>query len=391
MDAKRATIIVLDSVGVGASPDADQYGDEQASTLTHIAEAVQGLELPNLGRWGLGNIVAFPGTPPADRPEAAYGKMEERSVGKDTMVGHWELAGLVTTEPLSLWPEGFSEEIVNHLKRISGREILANRTASGTVIIEELGAEHMETGALILYTSADSVIQIAAHEDVVKLEELYRICEEMHPIAEQLRIGRIIARPFVGKPGEFQRTYNRRDYPMKPPGRTVLDWAKDKGVQVVGVGKIEDIYAGQGITEAIHTEGNADGVKVTLEVLKRDPSNPMLVMNNLVDFDMLYGHRNNPRGYAQALIDFDARLPELEGAMGPDELMIITADHGNDPTTPGTDHTREHVPLLVKATGKAGKGFNGRDLGLRDGFIDVAATLARVLNLGTWPVGRSFL
>ncbi len=389
---KRITVIVLDSVGVGSLPDAAEYGDVGANTLGHVAEAVGGLSMPNLGQWGLGNILPIFGVPESRPAAAAFGKMAETSKGKDTMVGHWELMGLPTNEPLSLWPQGFPPEIVRELEAISGRPILGNKPASGTVIIEELGREHLETGGLIVYTSADSVLQIAAHEEVVPLEELYRICEETkRRIAEPYRIGRVIARPFVGTPGSFTRTYNRKDYPMEPPGRTLLDAASEAGVHVVGVGKIHDIFAGRSIHESLHTEGNTDGIEKTIQLLDAAPEQRTLIFVNLVDFDMRYGHRNDPAGYAAALEEFDRAVPRLEAALGPDELLIVTADHGNDPTYPGTDHTREYVPVLLKGTGRLEGVCRDRDLGTRATFCDVAATAALFLDLEPWPVGEPLL
>ncbi len=389
---KRITVIVLDSVGAGFLPDAADYGDVGANTLGHVAKAVGGLHMPNLAQWGLGNILPIEGVAGTHPTSAAYGKMAEASKGKDTMVGHWELMGLPTHEPLSLWPEGFPPEIVRELEAISGRPILGNKPASGTVIIEELGREHLETGGLIVYTSADSVLQIAAHEEVVPIEELYRICEETRRrIADPHRIGRVIARPFVGSPGSFTRTYNRKDYPMEPPGRTLLDAASEAGVHVVGVGKIHDIFAGRSIHESLHTEGNRDGIQKTIELLRAHPERPTFLFVNLVDFDMRYGHRNNPKGYAAALEEFDRAVPELEAAMGRDELLVVTADHGNDPTYPGTDHTREYVPVLVRGTGRFEDPCRDRDLGTRPTFSDLAATAALFLGLEPWPVGDSLL
>ncbi len=390
MECKRVTIIVLDSAGVGHGPDAADYGDAGSNTIGHIAQAVGGLHLPHMGALGLGNIIDVAGTPPMEHPQGAWGKMQEASRGKDTMVGHWELAGLVTHEPLSVWPDGFPPEIVSELEKISGRGILANRPASGTAIIEELGEEHMDTGKLIVYTSADSVLQIAAHEDVVPLEELYRICEQTRILADKHRIGRVIARPFVGKPGAFERTYNRKDYPMEPPGQTILDKAREAGIHVIGVGKIHDIFAGRGIAESFHTEGNADGIARTRELLERRPTTKELLFVNLVDFDMLYGHRNDPEGYARALAEFDQALPSLLEAAGPDEILLITADHGNDPTYPGTDHTRECVPILAWGSGDLTGLTQDKALGTRETFADVAATTASLLGLAPWPVGTPF-
>ncbi|MBE3587986.1 MAG: phosphopentomutase [Thermoanaerobacteraceae bacterium] len=383
-EISRVTLIVLDSVGVGALPDAARYGDEGSNTLAHIARDVGGLHLPHLGALGLGNILAIEGVPPAGKPGAAYGRMAEASAGKDTTTGHWEIAGLLLERPFPVYPRGFPPEIIRPFEERTGRPVLGNKPASGTAIIEELGAEHMRTGRPIVYTSADSVFQIAAHEEVIPLEELYRMCR----IARELltgehAVGRVIARPFVGRPGGFKRTANRRDFSLPPPAPTVLDLLQEKGLAVLAVGKIEDIFAGRGITEALHTENNMDGVDKTLTFLRRDDRG--LIFTNLVDFDMLYGHRNNPRGYAGALEDFDRRLPEILAALRDDEVLIITADHGCDPTTGSTDHSREYVPLLVYGR----KVQAGVDLGTRRTFSDVAATVAELFGL-SYPRGKSF-
>jgi phosphopentomutase len=387
----RVMVIVLDSVGVGPLPDADQYGDTEANTLSHIAQVVGGLPLPHLGRWGVGNLTAIAQTPPTDQPSAYFGRMREASAGKDTMVGHWELAGVITQQPLSYWPDGFSENICAALRRISNRGILGNRVASGTVIIEALGPRHLETGDLILYTSADSVLQIAAHQDVVSVAELHEICRKMRSVADKYRIGRVIARPFTGRKGNFQRTYDRRDFTLKPPSPTVLDAAKNNGIEVVAVGKINDIFAGQGISRFLHTAGNRDGIEKSIALLEHPADGPQLIFVNLVDFDMLYGHRNDPHGYARALIEFDAFVPKIEQAMGERDLVIITADHGNDPTTPGTDHSREYVPLLMYTKTRPKQIRKDRNLGKRETFADVAATICRIFDLPAWPVGTDLL
>ncbi|MFH2006093.1 MAG: phosphopentomutase [bacterium] len=380
----RVIVIVLDSVGIGELPDAADYGDVGASTLPHIAEAVGGLALPNLGRWGLGNIAPIAGTPPAARPTAAWGKMAERSAGKDTTAGHWELMGLEVTEAFSTWPNGFSEEILDELRRGTGRGVLGNKVASGTVIIEELGEEHVRTGDLIVYTSADSVLQIAAHEEIVPLEELYAACKLMREVGDRERIGRVIARPFVGGPGSWQRTYNRHDFSLEPHGPTVLDRLVAANVPVLGIGKIRDIFANHGVPESISTSGNTDGIERTIEAMERFDDGFVFV--NLVDFDMLYGHRNNPEGYARALEEFDAAIPRIKAATRPGDLLMVTADHGNDPTFPGTDHCREYVPLLVW-----GPQVRPAELGIRQSFADVGATVAAVLGVTAPEVGTSFL
>lgn len=384
MPLRKVTIIVLDSAGIGSLPDAGLYGDHGCNTLGNCSLAVGGLNLSHLGELGLGLLTSLAGVPAVDKPLANYGKMAERSPGKDTTTGHWELAGIILEKPFPVYPDGFPPEIIEPFKQRIGRDILGNKAASGTGIIEELGAEHMRTGYPIVYTSADSVFQIAAHEEVIPLEELYRMCG----IARELltgkhEVGRVIARPFVGTPGAFERTANRHDYSVKPPARTVLDLLVEHGFEVVGVGKIHDIFAGEGISRAVHTKNNTDGVDQTLALMKEDFSG--LLFTNLVDFDQKYGHRNDPRGYAGALEEFDRRLPEIMAALGERDVLLITADHGTDPTTPGTDHTREYVPLLVYGPGLK----QGVDLGVRDSFSDVAATVARLFGLA-FPTGVSF-
>jgi len=374
---------VADGVGCGGAPDAAAYGDDGADTLGHLAAAAGGLSLPNLGRWGLGDLTNIRGVPPVAAPTAARGTMREASAGKDTITGHWEMAGLVTTEPLKTFPQGFPPAIVEALRRASGRPILGNKTASGTAIIEELGAAHLATGGLIVYTSADSVLQIAAHEDVVPIPELYAICEKARAIADENAIGRVIARPFVGTLGSFRRTYNRKDWAMVPPEPTLCDHLVANGLPVVGVGKISDIFAGRGITHSHHSEGNADGLRLTLEALRALQGGLLFV--NLVDFDMLYGHRNDVAGFARALAELDGWLPSLEAELGPDDAVFITADHGNDPTKRGTDHTREQVPLLA-----FGPGLRPVRLGARTSFCDLGQTIAAGLGVPPLARGQSF-
>ncbi|MCS5694751.1 phosphopentomutase [Desulfofundulus thermocisternus] len=381
----RLTLIVLDSVGIGELPDAERYGDRGSNTLANTARAVGGLNLPNLGRLGLGNILAIEGVPPVEQPLGAYGRMAEASAGKDTTTGHWEIAGLLLERPFPVYPHGFPPEIIESFEKRIGRPVLGNRAASGTAIIEELGEEHIKTGYPIVYTSADSVFQIAAHEEVIPVNELYGMCR----VARELltgphAVGRVIARPFVGKPGAFKRTDRRRDFSLPPPAPTVLDLLTQNGFSVLAVGKIEDIFAGRGITEAIHTKDNMDGVDRTVACMRRLERG--LIFTNLVDFDMLYGHRNNPRGYAAALEAFDRRLPEILSAVSPDEVLIITADHGCDPTTSSTDHSREYVPLLVYGP-LVEPGVN---LGTRSTFSDVAASVAEFFGL-SYPRGTSFV
>ncbi|GAB6933537.1 phosphopentomutase [Calditerricola satsumensis] len=386
MRFSRIFLVVLDSVGIGALPDAADYSGEGANTLGHIAEAV-GLSLPNLATLGLGNIAPLKGIPPAAAPKAHYGKMAEISAGKDTTTGHWELMGIHTKVPFKTYPNGFPPELIAEFERRIGRKVLGNKPASGTAIIEELGEEHMRTGAVIVYTSADSVFQVAAHEEVIPLEELYRICEIARELTlrDEYAVTRVIARPFVGKPGAFVRTANRRDYSVKPPAPTVMNRLADAGYDVIALGKISDIYAGEGVTEAIKTASNEDGVDKLLEVAQR--SFRGLAFLNLVDFDAKYGHRRDPQGYAQALEAFDRRVPEILAALREGDLLILTADHGNDPTHRGTDHTREYVPLLVWHPALR----EGRSLGLRETFADVGATVAD--NFGVTPpaIGTSFL
>jgi phosphopentomutase len=382
----RVILLVLDSVGCGELPDAGQYGDEGADTLGNTARRVGGMTLPYLQKYGIGNLTTILGVPPAARPAGAYGKMVEASAGKDTTTGHWELAGLRVEKPFALFPGGFPAEILEPFQRRTGRGVLGNKPASGTVILDELGEEHVRTGDLIVYTSGDSVFQIAAHEEIVPLEELYAACKIAREILDPHYVGRVIARPFIGAgKGAFQRTYNRKDFSMVPPEPTVLDAIAAAGLPVVGIGKIEDIYAGRGVTEGIHSEGNADGLRLTLEAMARTPRG--LIMNNLVDFDMLYGHRNNPAGYYSCLQELDAFLPRIEEALAPGDVCMLTADHGNDPTTVSTDHTREHVPILVFGPGVAA----GRDLGVRRTFSDVGATLAHIFGVTPPPHGTSFL
>jgi phosphopentomutase len=381
---KRVALFVLDSVGVGELPDAGDYGDSGSNTLGNISRAVGGLHMPNLGRLGLGNIIPIEGVPPAKNPAASYGRMAEKSAGKDTTTGHWEMTGLILKKPFPVYPNGFPPELIKAYEENIGRRVLGNKTASGTVIIEELGAQHMETGYPIVYTSADSVFQVAAHEGIIPLEELYRICaiaREM--LVGEHAVGRVIARPFEGKPGSFRRTVNRHDFSLKPVGRTLLDSLTEQGVPVIGVGKITDIFAGQGVTNTVTAKGNTTGMEQALQLMKSDITG--LVFTNLVDFDMLYGHRNNPRGYADALEELDRWLPALLDSLKDDDVLIITADHGCDPTTQSTDHSREYVPLLVY--GKHVRG--GADLGIRESFSDIAATVAEIFGL-QFEVGQSF-
>ena len=374
----RALLLVLDSVGIGGAPDAAQYGDEGADTLGHILDRHPELKLPNLWSMGLGHIV---GRDPVASPEAGYGRMREVSAGKDSTTGHWELAGAIVDEPFGLF-ERFPPELVAAIEADAGVRFVGNYPASGTEVIEELGGEHLRTGRPILYTSADSVLQIAAHEEVIPVERLYEICRVARRHADGYRIGRVIARPFVGEPGAFTRTPRRHDFSMQPP-RTVLNAVGEAGLPVKGVGKIFDLFAGAGITESHPTESNADGMRRTDAVWRQTDRG--LVFTNLVDFDAAYGHRRDVSGYARALAEFDDWLGGFLAVCRPEDLFIVTADHGNDPTFRGTDHTREEVPVMVRHAGRA------EDLGRRQTLADVAATLAAYFGLPeSWPVGTPF-
>jgi phosphopentomutase len=382
---RRFLLVVADSVGCGALPDARDYGDDGTEdTLGNVSRAVGGLHLPVMGRMGLGNLTAIAGVAPDPAPSAYAGKMAERSQGKDTITGHWEMMGVVLREGLALYPQGFPPEIVEPFVRETGVPgILANRAASGTAIIEELGAEHQRTGKPIVYTSADSVFQIAAHEETVPLETLYAWCRTARRQLDRYRVARVIARPFVGAPGRYVRTYNRKDFSLATPCPTVLEQLVAAGVPVYGVGKIPDIFDRKGITDEVHTEGNADGLRRTEALLDRVDHG--LVFVNLVDFDSLYGHRNDPAGYARALEDLDRGLPRLLDRLRPGELFALTADHGCDPTTPSTEHSREYVPLLAH-----GPGLGGGSLGVRSSFADLGAGVAEFFGLRA-AVGTSFL
>ena len=384
---KRIVIVILDSVGCGALPDAASYGDAGANTLGHVASHVGGLNLPGLQELGLGNVIPLAGMSPVSRARGAFGKLGEISAGKDTATGHWELAGLKIDTPFPVFPDGFPEEITQPFCERTGRGILGNKPASGTEIIKELGEEHRATGDLIVYTSGDSVFQIAAHEDTVPVSELYKYCEIARDLLDPYRVARVIARPFVGaSANEYKRTYNRRDYAMPPPAPTVLDAVAKRGLPVVGVGKIFDIYAGRGVTQSIHTQGNPDGMNKTIAAMADVDAG--VIMVNLVDFDSKYGHRRNPDGYYECLREFDAQLPALHKAVRPQQdVVILTADHGNDPTMPGSDHTREYVPLLAFGPPAAA----GVDLGTRQTFADVGATVAEVFGVAPPPYGTSFL
>ncbi len=383
----KVTVIVLDSVGIGELPDAANYGDVGSHTLGHIAERVPALSLPNMRKLGLANIAPISDWRLEPSPVGYHGKMAEVSVGKDTMTGHWELMGLRIDTPFRTFPDGFPQALLAQFEEATGRSVIGNKPASGTEILDELGEEQMKTGAWIVYTSADSVFQLAAHEEVIPLEELYDACRIARrlTLADEYAVGRVIARPYIGKPGAFKRTANRHDYAVKPPQPTVLNALKQAGREVVAVGKINDIFSGEGITAAYPTKSNEDGIAVTIREMNKDFKG--LLFTNLVDFDSLYGHRRDPEGYGRALEVFDRALPELMAATGKDDLLIITADHGNDPVHAGTDHTREYVPLLVYSPSFAGSG----QLETRPSFADLAATIADNFGVSFATHGNSFL
>ncbi|MCI0767097.1 phosphopentomutase [Bacillus sp. TL12] len=385
---KRIFLVVMDSVGIGEAPDADKFGDVGSDTIGHIAEHMNGLQMPNMMKLGLGNIREMKGISKVEKPLGYYTKMQEKSTGKDTMTGHWEIMGLYIDKPFQVFPEGFPKELLDELEAKTGRKIIGNKPASGTEILDELGQEQMETGSLIVYTSADSVLQIAAHEEVVPLEELYNICKIARELTldEKYMVGRVIARPFVGEPGNFTRTPNRHDYALKPFGRTVMNELKDSNYDVIAIGKISDIYDGEGVTESLRTKSNMDGMDKLVDTLNMDFTG--LSFLNLVDFDALFGHRRDPQGYGEALQEYDARLPEVFEKLKEDDLLIITADHGNDPIHHGTDHTREYVPLLAYSPSmKEG----GQELALRQTFADIGATVAENFDVTMPKYGTSFL
>jgi phosphopentomutase len=382
---RRAILVVLDGVGAGANPDAHAYGDDGASSLEHCALAVGGLALPNLGSIGLGNITPIVGTPPDPHARGAYGRMAEVGAGKDSTTGHWEITGVVLQKPLPTYPHGFPADLVAAFEHAIGRKVIGNKPASGTEIIKELGEEHVRTGYPILYTSADSVFQLAAHQDVIPLAELYHMCEIARAmLTGENAVGRVIARPFIGEPGAFRRTEHRRDFSLAPLGTTLLDLLKASGKEVIGIGKIEDLFAGRGLTQRDHTETNHDGMAATLCWLERDFTGLLFV--NLVEFDMLWGHRRDSQGYAQALRDVDTWFGQVQQVMRPQDAIFFTADHGVDPTYRGSDHTREEVPLL--AYGESIR--SGVDLGVRTSFADLGQTLAQTFGVGPLAAGTSF-
>jgi phosphopentomutase len=385
MSFRRVFLIVLDSVGIGAMPDWREFGDDMpGDTLGHCAER-RPLRLPNLERLGIANIRPFAHLRAAEAPAAGYGRCALASPGKDTTTGHWELAGIILKKPFPLYPNGFPPELIREFERRIGRGTLGNKPASGTEIIRELGEEHMKTGKPIVYTSADSVFQVAAHEEVIPLGELYRICEIARDLLRgEHEVGRVIARPFIGSPGAFVRTANRHDYAVPPPQGMLLDRLAGRGVPVISIGKIADIFLGRGIAHSLKTKNNADGMEKILAAAREFPEG--LIFANLVDFDMLYGHRNDPEGYSRALEEVDAWLPSLETSLAPDDLVILTADHGCDPVTPSTDHNREYVPLLAFGP----RVRRGANLGTRASLADIGQTIAANFGAAA-PAGESFL
>ncbi len=382
---RRVVLIVLDGVGVGALPDACDYGDENSATLPHVAEAVGGLELPNLQRMGLGNVCQIKGVPPQRDPSACWGKMASKSAGKDSVTGHWEIAGLVRTHPFTCFPDGFPTEIIQKFSLLAGFEPLGNVAASGTDIIRQLGDEHLAGKRPIIYTSSDSVFQIAAHEDVLPPPQLYRLCVQTLEMLRPYGLCRVIARPFVGDcAATFRRTSGRHDFPIEPAGETVLDFLQGAAVPTRGIGKVGDLFGGRGFDQSLPSKNNSVGMAALLQALNQQPDG--LIFVNLVDFDMLYGHRLDPAGFAAALCEFDQQLPQLLQQLSVQDLLLITADHGCDPTTQGTDHCREYVPLLAWSQQMEA----GQALGVRNSFSDVASTLAEIFALEP-SCGTSFL
>ena len=380
---KRVFLIVLDSFGIGETPDAAVFGDKGANTLKSISRS-EHFSVPNMRRLGLFNIDGLESMGAVPCPLAAHGKMQEKSMGKDTTIGHWEIAGIVSPDPLPTYPNGFPAEILDKFTKATGRRVLCNKPYSGTDVIRDYGEEHLKTGDLIVYTSADSVFQIAAHEDIVPVEQLYEYCRAARKILiGRHGVGRVIARPFIGQIGSFTRTANRRDFSIEPTDKTLLDAVKSAGKDVIAVGKITDIFAGKGVTETVITHGNTEGMQISLDMAERDFDG--LCFINLVDFDMIYGHRNDIDGYAKAISEFDRWLPTFLGKMGEDDALIITADHGCDPGDVSTDHTREYTPLLL-----FGKGIKPQNLGTRSSFADIAATVAGMLGVDFIGDGKSF-
>ena len=381
----RVIWMIIDSVGIGALPDSEKFGDIDVNTLGNIVKKYKDIKLPNMINMGLGNIDGIDSLNNIESPIGAFGRASEVSKGKDTTTGHWEMTGVLVETPFKTYENGFPKEIIDEFEKRTNRKVIGNKPASGTAILDELGEQQMRTGEVIVYTSADSVFQIAAHEEIIPLEELYKMCE----IAREIMMGdnavaRVIARPFIGQSGAFERTSNRRDYSLSPFEDTVLDTIKKSNLDVIGVGKIEDIFNKQGITEAIHTKDNMDGVDQTINYMKKE--NKGLIFTNLVDFDSKYGHRRDVEGYKNALEEFDARIPEIIDNMKDDDILIINSDHGNDPTYKGTDHTREYIPVLVYGKNVV----NGLNLGTRKTFADIGATVADILNVELPKNGTSF-
>ncbi|MDO5794568.1 MAG: phosphopentomutase [Turicibacter sp.] len=389
MKYKRIFLVIMDSVGAGELPDAKDYNDTGANTLKHIAQAAKGLNMPNMQKLGLGNLTEIQGVAPVKPKQGYYTKCEELSTGKDTMTGHWEIMGLKITEPFKTFTDtGFPKELIDELEARTGRKVVGNKSASGTEILDELGEHHMATGDIIVYTSADSVLQIAAHEDIIPVEELWNMCKIAREITmkDEWKVGRIIARPFVGpKKGDFKRTPNRHDYALKPFGRTVLNELKDAGQEVIAIGKINDIYVGEGVTEAILTKSNEDGMNQLLNVMARDFSG--LAFLNLVDFDAMYGHRRDPLGYAKCLEEFDVQLGDVLAQMKEDDLLIISADHGNDPIASGSDHTREYIPVIMYSPSMQESG----ELEIGKSFANIGATVAQNFGVQIPAIGESYL
>ncbi len=382
---KKVVLIILDGVGIGSLPDAALYGDENSNTLGNLSANLEDFFLPNLSDFGLGNISDIKGIEMTRYPLAYYGKMKEMSPGKDTISGHWEIAGNILEEPFPVYSDGFPEDVMKLFKEKIGRDILGNKAASGTEIILELGEKHFETGSPIVYTSADSVFQIAAHEEVISVEELYEICKIARNILTGSHgVGRVIARPFIGTYPDYKRTEKRKDFSLMPPENNLLSLVQGGGKEVVAVGKIEDIFAGKGISKTYPTKNNTEGIEKTLEMINEVDEG--LIITNLIDFDMLYGHRNDSEGFFDALYEFDLNLPLLLANLDAEDLLILTSDHGCDPTYPGTDHTREYVPLLVYNHHFEDPGF----LGVRSTFADVGQTIADVLNINSTRSGESF-
>lgn len=382
---RRVILMIMDSVGIGAMEDAHRFGDEGSHTLKNTAAAVGGLSLPHLASLGLGNIDDIAGVPPAQPARAAYGKMAEKALGKDTTSGHWEMMGLVLERAFPTYPQGFPSSLIQEFEKRISRKTIGNKAASGTVIIEELGREHIASGSPIVYTSADSVFQIAAHEDIIAVEELYSMCRIARELLQgEHAVGRVIARPFIGEPGHFIRTARRHDFSL-PPSHTILDDITAAGLPVVGVGKIYDIFTGRGISRSLPSKNNDEGVDQVLRAMEEEKNG--LIFVNLLDFDQQYGHRNDPQGYAKALENFDRRLQDVLGKMSSEDMLCISADHGCDPTTPSTDHSREYVPLLVYGE-KLRKNIN---LGTRQSFADLGQTIAEYLGVNTEnTAGESF-